>query len=104
MIPLEKLIPIEQKAREYGYTTEIFNGGRSVTFTKYTSGGTGPYKVCYDDTVIELWSPSTPHVTIEDYEDALCGRNRTLELAKMLRDAIQDDELTDTENDGVMND
>jgi hypothetical protein len=90
MIPLEKLIPIEKKARECGYSTEIYGGGSRVTFSKYISGDTGSYKVCYDDTVIELWSPSTTREKIEDYEDVLCERNKALELAKMLRDAAQD--------------
>jgi hypothetical protein len=91
LIPLEKLIPIEQKAREYGYSTEIFNGGKRVILTKYISDDSGPYKIFYGDDGIEMWSPSTPRVTMEDYENALCERNQTLELAKMLRDAIKDD-------------
>jgi hypothetical protein len=91
MIPLEKLIPIEQKAREYGYTTQIIDGGRRISFNKFIFIGAS-HTIVYDaKDGFSITSPSTYEKTIEEYENMLIERNHALELAKMLRDATQDD-------------
>jgi hypothetical protein len=91
MIPLEKLIPIEQKAREYGYITQIIDGGRRISFSKYIVGDASHTIVYNAKDGFSISSPSTYEKTIEDYENLLSERSKVLELAKMLRDASKDD-------------
>ena len=93
MIPIEKLIPIEQKAREYGYETRIRDGGRSVHFTQYKNGG--HFMVLCDEGGIKLWNPSNSEVTIETYNMVLDDQNKLLELAMLLQENIIDDKIED---------
>lgn len=91
MIPLEKLIPIEQKARDYGYSTEIADGGRYVKFSKYKHGGTFAVTCMGDE--VKIWNPENGKVNIETYNAFLDEQNKLLELAMMLQENIIGDKI-----------
>lgn len=86
MIPLEKLISIEAKAREYGYSTTITNGGQ---FDKYKNGKIVVY---YDGIELKLRYPGTEKFTIEEFKETIEDQKQLLELALMLqKNTIEDD-------------
>jgi hypothetical protein len=97
MIPLEKLIPIEQKAREYGYSTEIHDGGRYVKATVYKHGGR--FTIVCDETGVTLWNPSTHDITIDGFKEFIEEMQRLLELAMMMQENIVTEDTEDTENE-----
>jgi len=97
MIPIEKLIPIEQKAREYGYDTEITNGGIHVKFCKYEHGG--GFAVTSHYNKITLWNPANIKVSIETYNAVLDEQKNLLELAIMLQENMIEDEIEEENED-----
>lgn len=93
MIPLEKIIPIEQKAREYGYETVIRDGGNYVQFSQYKNGGR--FTVTCGDNGVSMGDPSTNEATTKTYGVVLEDRRRLLELAMMLQENIVDEKIED---------
>jgi len=93
MIPIEKLIPIEQKARNGGYNTEIADGGRYVKFSKYEYGGSIAVTCMGDE--VKMWTPANNKVTIETYKAFLDEQMKLLELAMMLQENIIDGKTED---------
>jgi hypothetical protein len=94
MIPLTKLIPIEEKAREYGYKTSIGNGGESVYFSKYV-GQQESHVLEYANGKMGLWYPAIRHKTVVEYGENVKEQQQLLELALMLQENIivtEDDE------------
>ncbi|MFA6836956.1 MAG: hypothetical protein WCR04_11215 [Fibrobacteraceae bacterium] len=91
MIPLEKLIPIEAKAREYGYETDIQNGGEFVKFIQWKFNGNFTVKVTDNDVL--LWTPDNDEVTIKKFNQFLDEQNKLLELAMMLQENIIEEKL-----------
>ena len=90
MIPLEKLIPIEVKAREYGYETTIQNGGKFVKFNQWKFNGNFTIKVIENEVV--LWTPDNHEVTIKEFNQFLDEQRKLLELAMMLQENIIEEE------------
>lgn len=93
MIPLEKLIPIEAKAREYGYGTDIQNGGKFVKFIQWKFNGNFTVKVIENKVV--LWTPDNHEVSIKEFNEFIDEQNKLLDLATMLQENIIEEEPED---------
>jgi len=93
MIPLEKLIPIEAKARGYGYDTTIRDGGKFVMFKKWAFDGNFTIKVV--ENKVFLWNPSNNESNIQEFNLYLDEQRKLLELATMLQENIIEEEPED---------
>ena len=80
---MEQLFKVEQKAREYGFNTEIQNGGDHIKFYKRLTLESDLF-LNYHNENISFGIPATYMQSIEEFGNVLKEQEHLLELAEML--------------------
>jgi len=100
MIPIEQILKVEQKARQYGYETTIINGGDYFSIDKDTNIA---YGFKFQNDILELHIGFFEAESTISLEEHIKEQQQLLELAKILQVSEQKISKTmfDFNNDGT---